>query len=104
MEHIFLIGVELTQLVGWHRGWFCKGVDLLSMMERQGLLASSAGNAFSGFAAIACLIDLIATFGLLERGSVQSSCGPQAVDGQGDSQQSASEATELSARFPTDDP
>ena len=58
MEYIFLTGVELMQLVGWHRGWFCKGVDLLSMMERQGLLASFAGNAFSGFAAIACLIDL----------------------------------------------
>ena len=72
-------------------------------METQALLTSFAGNAFSGFAAIACLIDLIATFGLLEKGSVQSSCGLQAVDGQGDSQQSASEAAEPLARLPTDD-
>ena len=94
MEYIFLTGVELMQLVGWHRAWLCKGVDLLSMMERQGLLASFAGNAFSGFAAIARIIDLIATFGLLEKGSVQKTCGPQGVDGHGDFQQSAGKATE----------
>jgi hypothetical protein len=103
IEYIFLIAVDLMQLVGWHRGWFCKGVDLLSMMERQGLLASSAGNAFSGFAAIACLIDLIATFGLLEKGSVQKTCGPQGVDGHGDFQQSAGKATEPLGGLRTDE-
>ena len=92
----------LMQLVGWHRGFFCKEVDLLSM-ETQALRTSFAGNAFSGFAAIACLIDLIATVGLLEKGSLQSSCGPQAVDGQGDFQRSASEAAKPLARLPTDD-
>ena len=40
MEYIFLTGVELMQLVGWHRGFFCREVDLLSM-ETQALLASS---------------------------------------------------------------
>ena len=70
MEYSFLTGVELMQLVGWHRGWCCKGLDVLTM-ETQGLLVSFAGNAFSGFAAIACLIDLLATFGFLEKGSMQ---------------------------------
>ena len=102
MEYIFLTGVELIQLVGWHRDLFCKEVGLLST-ETQGLLTSFAGNAFSGFAAIACLIDLIATFGLLEKGSMQSSCGLQAVYGQGDSQQSASEAAEPLGGLRTDD-
>ena len=96
MEYIFLTGVELMQLVGWHRGWFCKEVDLLSM-ETQDLLASFAGNAFSGFAATACLITLIATSGLLEKGSVQTTCGTQAVDGQGGSQQSSCDAVEPSS-------
>ena len=96
MEYIFLTGVELMQLVGWHRGWFCKEVDLLSM-ETQDLLASFAGNAFSGFAAIACLINLIATSGLLEKGSVQNTCGTQTVNGHCDSQHSSGDAVELSS-------
>ena len=102
MEYMFLTGVELMQLVGWHRALFCNEVDLLSM-ETQGLLTSFAGNAFSGFAAIACLIDLFATFGVLEKGLVQRTCGSHAVDGQGDSQQSASEAAEPLGRLPTDE-